>query len=145
MLRSKRCYGYTGEFSELRDIIAKTSDVLLKNGQHLDNVLETLDLQQHSLGILAVLVAKFSPSLQITLNSMRSGPEVYSQLYNQVQEFIIGCNGEQVRFAPDTCNYLLFIINHLLQNYKFPSKNALHIRIQHKVGFNEKFEYSLMG
>lgn len=64
----------------------------------MDNVLETLDLQQHSLGILAVLCAKFS--LPNTNSGNNDAPKV---LFNQVQEFIIGCNGEQVRFAPDTC------------------------------------------
>lgn len=73
----------------------------MKNGQHLDNVLETLDLQQHSLGILAVLVAKFS----LPNPSPSNNADAYKPLFNQVQEFIVGCNGEQVRFAPDTCNY----------------------------------------
>lgn len=72
---------------------------MTKNGQHLDNVLETLDLQQHSLGILAVLCAKFS----LPNPNGGNNPDAHKLLFNQVQEFIIGCNGEQVRFAPDTC------------------------------------------
>lgn len=74
----------------------------MRNGQHLDNVLETLDLQQHSLGILAVLCVKFSLPNSNGVNN----PDAYKPLFNQVQEFIVGCNGEQVRFAPDTCNYI---------------------------------------
>lgn len=35
-------------------------DVLTKNANILDNALETLDLQQHSLGALYILVAKFA-------------------------------------------------------------------------------------
>jgi COP9 signalosome complex subunit 3 len=69
----------------------------MKNGQHLDNVLETLDLQQHSLGVLAVLCVKFS------LPAPSATPDHHELLFAQVQEFITGCNGEQVRFAPDTC------------------------------------------
>lgn len=96
-----------GNFRELYDIISKSTEVLTKNGQHLDNVLETLELQQHSLGILAVLCAKFSLP-----NSNGNNPDAHKVLFNQVQEFIIGCNGEQVRFAPDTCKYVEpFVMN----------------------------------
>lgn len=49
-----------GNFRELCDIIAKSDEVLQRNSAHLTTVLETLDIQQHSLGFLAVLVAKFS-------------------------------------------------------------------------------------
>lgn len=92
----------TGNFRELYDIISKSVEVLTKNGQHLDNVLETLDLQQHSLGILAVLCAKFS----LPNPNGGNNPDAHKLLFNQVQEFIIGCNGEQVRFAPDTCEFI---------------------------------------
>jgi len=95
-------FAYTGNFRELYDIISKSVEVLTKNGQHLDNVLETLDLQQHSLGILAVLCAKFS----LPNPNGGNNPDAHKLLFNQVQEFIIGCNGEQVRFAPDTCEYI---------------------------------------
>lgn len=84
------------------EIISKSGEVLMKNGQHLDNVLETLDLQQHSLGILAVLCVKFSLPNPNNANN----PDAYKSLFNQVQEFIMGSNGEQVRFAPDTCKYV---------------------------------------
>lgn len=93
-----------GNFRELYEIINKSTDVLMKNGQHLDNVLETLDLQQHSLGILAVLCVKFS----LPNPSSTNNPDAYKPLFNQVQEFIIGCNSEQVQFAPDTCKFILF-------------------------------------
>lgn len=49
-----------GNFRELIDYLNGTSDLLAKNGNILDNVLETLDVQQHSLGVLYVLVAKFT-------------------------------------------------------------------------------------
>lgn len=85
----------------MAEVIGKSTEVLIKNAQHLDNVLETLDLQQHSLGILAVLCVKFSlPNPAGGNNS-----DAYKALFNQVQEFIVGCNGEQIRFATDTCMY----------------------------------------
>lgn len=67
----------------------------MKGGPHLDTVLETLDLQQHSLGVLAVLCAKFSLPAPT--------PPAPDNRLNQAQDFINGCNGEQIRLAPDTC------------------------------------------
>lgn len=82
-----------GNFRELCEIITKASEVLGKNVQHLDNVLETLDVQQHSLGVLAVLLAKFnSPNVSLPDNR-----------FLQAQEFLTNCNVEQVRSAPDLC------------------------------------------
>lgn len=50
----------SGNFRELCEVINKSDEVLQRNSAHLNTVLETLDIQQHSLGVLAVLVAKFS-------------------------------------------------------------------------------------
>ncbi|XP_053974322.1 COP9 signalosome complex subunit 3 [Hylaeus anthracinus] len=105
-----------GNFRELCEIISKSTDVLIKNGQHLDNVLETLDLQQHSLGILAVLCVKFSLSNPSGANTA----DTYKPLFNQVQEFIIGCNGEQVRFAPDTYAELCHLFTQKLVELQIP-------------------------
>lgn len=66
--------------------------------------METLDLQEHSLGILAVLCVKSSLP-----NPNANNVDAYKPLFNQVQEFIIGCNGEQVRFAPDICKLFFFL------------------------------------
>ena len=85
---------FSGNYKVLCEYLSKSSDVLLKNTQHLDNVLETLDLQQHSLGYLVVLLAKFNTSVPANTPDNR---------FTQVQEFIQGCNGEQIRLAPDTC------------------------------------------
>lgn len=84
----------SGHFRDLCETIHSSTDVLIKGGPHLDNVLETLDLQHHSLGYLAVLCTKFAL------------PPTNAQQDNRLQqaeEFIIGCIGEQVRFAPETC------------------------------------------
>lgn len=97
---------FLGNFRELCDYLNKSSEVLVKNSQLLDNVLETLNIQQHSLGVLAVLCAKFSAPTTSTLDNR----------YTQVQEFILGCNGEQIRFAPDTCKNLH---HHLSFRYLF--------------------------
>ncbi|XP_049809791.1 COP9 signalosome complex subunit 3 [Schistocerca nitens] len=101
-----------GSFRELCDLLNKSTEVLMKNGQHLDNVLETLDLQQHSLGVLAVLCVKFSAPI----SSVSS--DHHELLFAQAQEFITGCNGEQVRFAPDTYAELCHQITHSLAERK---------------------------
>lgn len=46
---------FTGNFDALCDFVTKSSDVLVKNVGMLDDVLATLDLQEHSLGVLAIL------------------------------------------------------------------------------------------
>lgn len=51
------------------EAIGKADEMLHRNSAHLNNVLETLDMQQHSLGVLAVLVAKFSLS-PVSLNKL---------------------------------------------------------------------------
>lgn len=87
---------FAGNFRELCEYLNKSSEILVKGGQHLDTVLETLDLQQHSLGVLAVLSAKFSLPSPAQDNRLA-----------QAQEFINGCNGEQVRLAPDSCMFYI--------------------------------------
>lgn len=100
---------FAGSYRELLDYLSKTNDILVKNSQHLDNVLETLDLQQHSLGVLAVLSAKFNFTSHANAQDTR---------FAQVQEFILGCNGEQIRLAPEACKILQVIISkHLLIFY----------------------------
>ncbi|XP_022904101.1 COP9 signalosome complex subunit 3 isoform X2 [Onthophagus taurus] len=81
-----------GNYRELCEYLSKSNESLLKHGPHLDNVLETLDLQQHSLGFLAVLNAKFNLSCTGATQENK---------FNQAQDFINGCNGEQIRLAPD--------------------------------------------
>lgn len=113
-----------GNFRELCEVISKSTNVLMRNGQHLDNVLETLDLQQHSLGILAVLCVKFSLPNSNGVNN----PDAYKPLFNQVQEFIVGCNGEQVRFAPDTYAELCHLLTQLLVDLQVPLRGIELLR-----------------
>lgn len=89
----------SGTFRELLDGLSKANDVLLKHAQHLDTVLETLNVQQHSLGVLAVLSVKFS---------LPSAANSQDNRYVQAEEFILDCNGEQIRLAPEVCKLVLF-------------------------------------
>ncbi|XP_028131422.1 COP9 signalosome complex subunit 3 [Diabrotica virgifera virgifera] len=105
-----------GNFRELCEFLNKSSEVLIKHSQHLDNVLETLDIQHHSLGILAVLCAKFSvpPPNNTTDNR-----------FSQAHDFILNCNGEQIRFAPDTFAELCHSVTNYLVEQKQPMKGIL--------------------
>ncbi|KAK2156684.1 hypothetical protein LSH36_207g03003 [Paralvinella palmiformis] len=86
-----RTLSQQGNFAQLCEFISKSGEVLSKNAAHLDNVLGTFDIQQHSLGVLGILCIKYSlPSI----------PD-FETLFVQTQEFINTCNGEQVRFATD--------------------------------------------
>lgn len=49
-----------GLFEELATHLLECDELLNKNWSILDNVLETLNVSQHSLGVLYVLVAKFN-------------------------------------------------------------------------------------
>lgn len=101
----------SGNFRELTEIIQKSLDVLGKNVQHLDNVLETLEIFQHSLGILAILLVK------LNLLSAANTNEYQEVLFSQIQEFINVCNPDQIRHAGDLCKFTKF--NILIKFYFF--------------------------
>ena len=87
-----RTLSQQGNFGQLCEFISKNVDVLGKNAGNLDNVLGTFDIQQHSLGILGILCVKYSlPAI----------PD-FEALFIQTQDFLLSCNGEQVRYATDS-------------------------------------------
>ncbi|CAB3224909.1 unnamed protein product [Arctia plantaginis] len=109
-----RTMSASGSFRELCDVIAKSDEVLQRNSAHLSTVLETLDIQQHSLGVLAVLVAKFTVQQGATDVDK-------STMYQQIHDFITNCNGEQVRFSPELYTELC----HQLTNYLIEIKQPI--------------------
>uniref|UniRef100_A0A8C7GP52 COP9 signalosome complex subunit 3 n=2 Tax=Oncorhynchus kisutch TaxID=8019 RepID=A0A8C7GP52_ONCKI len=78
----------SGQMTQLCELINKSGELLAKNLSHLDTVLGALDIQEHSLGVLAVLFVKFS---------MPNIPD-FETLFSQVQLFISTCNGEHIRY-----------------------------------------------
>lgn len=96
-----------GSYRDLVEYLNESAELLAKNGAILDNVLETLDMQQHSLGVLYVLVAKFT-----TITGSAEDANRISQL---IQDFIAGCISEHIRLAATTCKrvesncWILFI------------------------------------
>ncbi|XP_066185933.1 COP9 signalosome complex subunit 3 isoform X3 [Sylvia atricapilla] len=91
-VNSVRQLSAQGQMTQLCELINKSGELLAKNISHLDTVLGALDVQEHSLGVLAVLFVKFS---------MPSIPD-FETLFSQVQLFISTCNGEHIRYATDT-------------------------------------------
>uniref|UniRef100_A0A2K6LGP1 COP9 signalosome subunit 3 n=2 Tax=Cercopithecidae TaxID=9527 RepID=A0A2K6LGP1_RHIBE len=94
-VNSVRQLSAQGQMTQLCELINKSGELLAKNLSHLDTVLGALDVQEHSLGVLAVLFVKFS---------MPSVPD-FETLFSQVQLFISTCNGEHIRYATDTLQW----------------------------------------
>jgi len=46
---------FAGNITQLCEFLTKTNDLLVKNAGSLDNVRSTFTMQEHSLGILAIL------------------------------------------------------------------------------------------
>ncbi|XP_058290961.1 COP9 signalosome complex subunit 3, partial [Hylobates moloch] len=98
------------QMTQLCELINKSGELLAKNLSHLDTVLGALDVQEHSLGVLAVLFVKFS---------MPSVPD-FETLFSQVQLFISTCNGEHIRYATDTFAGLCHQLTNALVERKQP-------------------------
>jgi len=81
-----------GNLSQLYDFLVKNADMLVKNVSNLDNVRSTFTMQEHSLGILAILLARYNAT---------PSTDAVDTLLTHTQEFINSCNGEQVRYATD--------------------------------------------
>ncbi|XP_073842400.1 COP9 signalosome subunit 3 [Musca autumnalis] len=90
-VNSVRSLSSSGAFEDLATHLLDSTEILSKNWNILDNVLETLDVQQHSLGVLYVLLAKF--------NSLQSSNADVAILLQSVKDFIQQCNIYQVRLA----------------------------------------------
>ncbi|XP_078096856.1 COP9 signalosome complex subunit 3 isoform X2 [Mustelus asterias] len=109
-VNSVRQLSSQGQMTQLCDLINKSGELLAKNLSHLDTVLGALDVQEHSLGVLAVLYVKFS---------MPSIPD-FETLFSQVQLFISTCNGEHIRYATDTFAGLCHQLTNALVERKQP-------------------------
>lgn len=100
----------------------------MRNSEHLDTVLDTLDPQLHSLGVLPIYMVKF---MILNQNSTQNqglqvpDPEI---LITQVSQFITVCNGEQIRCAPDSCNIpFVFVLTHLLKLFSQSQNSAINL------------------
>lgn len=101
-----------GSLTQLYSFISKSSELLARNAAHLDDALETLDLQKHSLGVLAILCVKFGVTVAAD----------FEALYSQVHDFIKNCNGEHVRIATDTFAELCHLLTQALVEKQQPMR-----------------------
>uniref|UniRef100_A0A8C9TMI8 COP9 signalosome complex subunit 3 n=1 Tax=Scleropages formosus TaxID=113540 RepID=A0A8C9TMI8_SCLFO len=108
-----------GQMTQLCELINKSGELLAKNLSHLDTVLGALDVQEHSLGVLAVLFVKFS---------MPNIPD-FETLFSQVQLFISTCNGEHIRYATDTFAGLCHQLTNALVERKQARRRTSFIRL----------------
>lgn len=104
-MNNVRTLSASGKYIDLVVYLNESMELLPKNWSILDNVLETLDIQQHSLGVLYVLLAKFA--------NVSNTPTESENIIRLVRNFINLCNGEQVRFATQT----YFELCHAFTNY----------------------------
>ncbi|XP_022222283.1 COP9 signalosome complex subunit 3 isoform X1 [Drosophila obscura] len=86
-----RTMSASGSFRELADDLPDSVSLLARNWSILDNVLETLDVQQHTLGVLYVLLAKLH-------SAATANPEPV-QIIQLMRDFVHRNNVEQLRFA----------------------------------------------
>ncbi|KAM4765448.1 COP9 signalosome complex subunit 3 isoform X3 [Corvus hawaiiensis] len=117
-VNSVRQLSAQGQMTQLCELINKSGELLAKNLSHLDTVLGALDVQEHSLGVLAVLFVKFS---------MPSIPD-FETLFSQVQLFISTCNGEHIRYATDTFAGLCHQLTNALVERKQPLRGISILR-----------------
>ncbi|XP_064542583.1 COP9 signalosome complex subunit 3 [Drosophila montana] len=86
-----RTLSAAGSYRELADELPESLSLLVRNWSILDNVLETLDMQQHTLGVLYVLLGKLH-------SAATANPEPV-QIIQLMREFVQRSNVEQLRFA----------------------------------------------
>jgi len=107
-LSAVRSHSGAGNFTELVDYLGKHADNLHRNNSAtvLNTALETLDIQQHSLGVLTVLRARL----------LQTAVSEWDDLFNRIVIFILECNGEQVRYwAPKFADLCHLFTNQLVQ------------------------------
>ncbi|ALC43544.1 CSN3 [Drosophila busckii] len=86
-----RTLSAAGSYRELADELPESLSLLVRNWSILDNVLETLDMQQHTLGVLYVLLGK--------LHSAGTANPEPVQIIQLMRDLVQRCNVEQLRFA----------------------------------------------
>lgn len=80
-----------GQWSKLSDFMNKSWNLLSKHVSSLDTIMETLDIQEHSLGILYILCTKTS------LFPQSSSTDDFELLLMQCDVFISQCKKEQIQ------------------------------------------------
>lgn len=90
-----------GNFAELCEHLNKSQESLARNPGTLDTVLESLDMTQHSLGYIAVLVAKLS----------QENLENFGDILAKCDQFMGVASPEQIRFSPSSLCELCHVLS----------------------------------
>ncbi|KAG8199573.1 hypothetical protein JTE90_009411 [Oedothorax gibbosus] len=115
---------FPASFEALYEFVTKSASLLSKNNTYLDDVLLTLDQQEHSIGVLAVLCVKLNQS---------AIPDWDIQ-FTRVKEFVENCNGEQIRAVPDLFARLCQLFtNGLVERHQYIRGIPVLIKAIHKV------------
>ncbi|XP_037091406.1 COP9 signalosome complex subunit 3-like [Pollicipes pollicipes] len=104
-----------GNLSCLYEFLENSAELLSKNVSHIDTALAALEIEHHSLGILAIMLARFS-----------AGGGDASVLDKQMEEFVDGCVVDQIRYAPDSYAELCHLYTQKLLERNKPLK-GLHV------------------
>lgn len=107
-----------GQFRELSQLLPKFSEVLIRNSQLLDNVLETLELQTHSMVILAVLSAKLVHASNI--NNLKV--DDFIPLLIQIKDFVNGFDVEQIKLVGELYAEMCHILTDILVDLEIPMR-----------------------
>lgn len=83
--------------------------MLMRNAENLDTILVSLDAQQHSMGLMAVYIVKFAILNQSAAQNQGIQTTECEKLICQITDFILMCNGEQIRCAPESCKVFKLI------------------------------------
>ena len=104
-----RNYSVENQFSQLCDYMSKTWSVLAKNVTLLDNALEMLDWQEHSLGTLYIMYVKIS-----MFPSSTSTDADFELIFLQFQLFITQCSSSQIQYATGNFAHISHVITNEL-------------------------------
>lgn len=86
-----------GKFTELCELLNKSNELLTAQIDHLDSLLETFNLENHTMAILAILIVK--------MNAIRTNSQFNSAFFTQLTDFAINANVNQVLIVPETCKF----------------------------------------
>jgi len=89
-----------GNYTELCSQLNMAQDLLTKNPGQLDNVLDSLDMAQHTLGYLAVLVAKLA----------QDNVDNFPDLLAKCDRFLGAASPDQLRFSPNSLSELCHVL-----------------------------------
>lgn len=87
-------YTVNGKFSELCELLNKSNELLVAQIDQLDSLLETFNLENHTMAILAILIVK--------MNAVHTNNQFNSALFTQLTDFAINANANQVQIVPET-------------------------------------------